>query len=118
MASAARIAKPDPVSPPLSGAAVKEELAARVGQLDRDFRLLSIGELCRRADLIRQIARANGYEPVSRLAGGLANSLARGGRGAPVRPWLDALGEALVSDAQDEATARAFLASVSVRLVG
>lgn len=114
MASSARVV---PFSSP-SPVAVREELAARIAQLDRDFKLLSIGELCRRADLIRQIARAERLEAVCRLAAGLGDALARGGRTAPVRPWLDALREALASDAQDESAARAFMAAVGVRLAG
>ena len=34
---------------------VRREICARIDQLDRDFRLLSIGELGRRADAIRQL---------------------------------------------------------------
>ena len=48
--------------------------AYRHAQLDRDFRLLSIGELGRRIYAIRHIARANGYEPACRLAGGTADA--------------------------------------------
>lgn len=109
MASLARIDIPG--SLPLD-----DELAQRVNQLDRDFRLLSIGELCRRADAIRQIARAHGREPLARLAGGLGAALARDGRGAPSRPWLDGMREAVHLVSQDEETARAVLAAVSVRL--
>lgn len=109
MASLARIDIPG--SLPLD-----EELAQRIAQLDRDFRLLSVGELCRRADAIRQIARAHGREPLARLAGGLGAALAREGRGAAFRPWLDGMRDVLLLDAGDEETARAVLAAVSVRL--
>ena len=108
MAASARIVEEQPT--------VREELQARVAQLGRDFRLLSIGELCRRTDLVRQIARANRLEAVGRLAAGLSDALAREGRSTAVRPWLDALAEALQSDMQDEGAARAFMAAVGVRL--
>ncbi|WP_380873791.1 hypothetical protein ACFB49_43830 [Sphingomonas sp. DBB INV C78] len=111
MASAARIESPlDPT--------IRDELCARLAQLDRDFRLLSIGELCRRVEAIRQVARDHQLEPVSRLAAGLGDTLARGGRGASVRPYLDGLRDAIGCEHQDEATARAYLAQINLRLVG
>ena len=74
---------------------VRSELSDRIAQLDRDFRLLSIGELGRRIDAIRHIARVNGLEPASRLAGGMADALARDGRAAMVRPYLEGMREAI-----------------------
>jgi len=97
---------------------VRGELSARIQQLDRDFRLLSIGELGRRVDAIRHLARANGYEPASRLAGGLGDALARDGRAAMIRPYLDGMREAIVCDPADHTAGDAILASVNVRLVG
>lgn len=97
---------------------IRDGLCARIAQLDRDFRSLSIGELGRRVDAIRQIARANGLEPVSRLAAGLGDMLARGGRGPSVRPYLDGLRDAVDCAQQDEATARVYMAAVNLRLVG
>ena len=97
---------------------VRRELCARVAQLDRDFRLLSIGELGRRIDAIRHIARANGLIPASRLAGGMADALARDGRAAMVRPYLDGMREAIACDPADAQAGDALLASISVRLVG
>lgn len=97
---------------------VRGELSARVHQLDRDFRLLSIGELGRRIDAIRQLARANGFEPASRLAGGLSDALARDGRAAMIRPYIDGIREAIDCDPSDRRAGDALLASVSVRLVG
>ncbi|ARS28649.1 hypothetical protein [Sphingomonas sp. KC8] len=101
-----------------AGTPVHDELCARIAQLDRDFRALSIGELGRRVDAIRKIARTHGLEPVSRLAAGLGDMLARGGRGPSVRPYLDGLRDAAGCPQQDEATARAFMAAVHLRLVG
>lgn len=97
---------------------VRSELTARIRQLDRDFRLLSIGELGRRVDAIRHIAFANGLEPASRLAGGLGDAIARDGRAAMIRPYLDGMREAIVCDPADRAAGDAILASVSVRLQG
>ena len=97
---------------------VRSELSARITQLDRDFRLLSIGELGRRIDAIRHIARINGYEPACRLAGGMADALARDGRAAMVRPYLDGMRDAIACDPGDTQAGDALLASVSVRLVG
>lgn len=94
------------------------ELGARIDQIERDFRALSIGELCRRADMVRQLARAHGREPLAQLAGGLRDALARGQRGTAIHPWLDGMRGALDLVAGDEASTRAFLASVTVRLGG
>ena len=56
-------------SPAESGAGtpVHDELCARIAQLDRDFRALSIGELGRRVDAIRKIARTHGLELIEQL---------------------------------------------------
>lgn len=97
---------------------VRDELCARVAQLDRDFRLLSIGELGRRVDAIRHLARVNGFEPACRLAGGMADALARDGRAAMVRPYLDGMRDAIACDPADAQAGDALLASISVRLVG
>lgn len=97
---------------------IRREICARIDQLDRDFRLLSIGELGRRADAIRQIAYANGFNPVGGLAAGLAEALAQGGRGATARPFLDGMREAACGDRQDDASANLYLAAVGVRLAG
>ena len=111
MASAARIeqAEEDPL---------RDELLARIDQLQRDFRLLSVGELCRRADMIRHMSDAARMEVVRRLAVALRESIAAGGRGASVLPYFEGMREAIMLPVQDEAMARAFLASVSVRLAG
>jgi hypothetical protein len=92
------------------------ELGARIDQIERDFRALSIGELCRRADLVRQLARAHGREPLARLAGGLRDALAREQRGTAIRPWLDGMRGALGCEVGDEASTGVFLAAVAVRL--
>lgn len=107
-------ARPDRVDPE----AIRRDLCAAVDELERDFRQLSIGELCGRVYRVRHTARAGDMVPVGRLAGALGDALAQGGRGAAIRPYLDAMREALGCDVQDEATARAFLAAVSVRLAG
>ena len=97
---------------------VKCEICARIDQLERDFRLLSVGELGRRADAIRHLAFAHGLTPVGRLAAGLGEALARGGRGATIRPFLDGMRDAVGSERQDDASASSFLAAVGVRLAG
>ena len=97
---------------------VKSEICARIDQLERDFRLLSIGELGRRADAVRHIAFANGLSPVAGLASGLCEALAAGGRGATIHPYIEGMRDAVCSDRQDAASANSFLAAVSVRLAG
>ena len=108
MASAQYIEVTDPV---------RSELVARIDQLDRDFRLLSLGELGRRADAIRQIARLHGFEPTSRLAGGLGDALARDGRAAMIAPYLEGMRAAVGCDPADRAAGDALLAAIGVRFV-
>jgi hypothetical protein len=112
----ARIDRQDASDSGLSG--VKSELCARIDQLERDFRLLSVGELGRRADAVRHIAFANGLSPVAGLASGLCEALAAGGRGATIHPYIEGMRDAVCSDRQDAASANSFLAAVSVRLAG
>ncbi|AGH50135.1 MULTISPECIES: hypothetical protein [Sphingomonas] len=76
-------------------AGVEDELKARIAQIDRDMRLLSVGELRRRADAIAEVARANGMEPLGRLAADLGDTLQRSGRGAGVRSCLDGMRAAM-----------------------
>jgi hypothetical protein len=97
---------------------VKGELCARIDQLERDFRLLSVGELGRRADAVRHLAYTYDLSPVAGLAAGLCEALASGGRGATIRPYIDGMRDAVCSDRQDDASANSFLAAVSVRLAG
>ena len=94
------------------------ELRWRVDRVDREARGLSIRELCHRVAAIGIIAQSVGLVPLARLAGSLAEALARDGRGAAVRTWTDAMRESIGHDAQDEMTARLFLASVGARLAG
>ena len=94
------------------------ELRGRIDRIDREARTLSIREQCRRIAAIGNIARASGLLPLARLAASLAEALARDGRGATVRMWTEAMRESIAHDAQDEATAGLFLASVGVRLAG
>lgn len=97
---------------------IRAELKARIDQLDRDFRLLSLGELGRRTDAIRNIARSNGFDAAAKLAGGLGDSIARDGRAAIVRPYLDGLRDAIECAPGDTRAGDIVLASVSVRLAG
>ncbi|MDB5682410.1 MAG: hypothetical protein JWM38_827 [Sphingomonas bacterium] len=80
--------------------------------------MLSLGELGRRADSIRQLAYSNGLAPVGGLAAGLGEALARGGRGAMIRPYIDGMRDAVRCDRQDDASANSYLAAVGVRFAG
>ncbi len=94
------------------------DLADRIERIARDARLVPTGDLYRQVEAVRSIAAAGRLLPLARLAGGLRDALADGGGRAAVRPWVDAMRESLGVDAQDEATARAFVASVGIRLAG
>src|ERR1044072_4811780 len=89
---------------------LRGELSARIVQLHPVFRLLSVGEIARRADAIRQLAQRHAFGPASRLAGGLADALARDGRAAIVRPYLDGMRDAIACDPNDTAAGDALLA--------
>lgn len=94
------------------------ELRGRVDRIEREARALSARELCHRVAAIGIIARSVGLLPLARLAGSLAEALTRDGRPASIRTWTDAMRESIGHDAQDEATAGLFLASVGMRLAG
>ena len=97
---------------------VQGEICARIDQLERDFRLLSIGELGRRADAIRHLANVNGLGSVAGLAAGLSEALSHGGRDATIRPFVEGMRDAVRCDRQDDASASLYLAAVNVRLAG
>ena len=99
-----------------AGTAGRVELSARIAQLKRDQALLSIAELCRRADTLRGHAHIGGFVALARLAGGLGDALAMHGRAATTRAYLDLMGDALDCPRFDAAAGDAFLAAVSVRL--
>jgi hypothetical protein len=94
------------------------EVEQRIGQLVRDFRRLSISELCQRADTIRRLAQMAGMEPACRLAASLAVALAHHGRAALVQPYLEGLTEAAGCDPADARAGDVILAAVNVRLAG
>jgi hypothetical protein len=100
------------------GLDIRTELRARIDQIDRDFRLLSIGELGRRVDAVRRMAVGKGLRAAARLAGSMSDALARDGRAAMIHPYVEGLREAIACDPDDERAGDAILASVSVRLVG
>ncbi|SFS04746.1 hypothetical protein [Sphingomonas jatrophae] len=92
------------------------ELAARIHQLGRDCALLSVGELCHRTDRLRVQAAAGGFAALARLAGALGDALAKDGRAAPVRIYIDLMEDALGCAGQGAAAGEALLAAASVRL--
>lgn len=100
------------------GLDIRTELRARIDQIDRDFRLLSLGELGRRIDAVRRMAVERGLRAAARLAGGMSDAVARDGRAAMIHPYVEGLREAIDCDPDDEHAGDAILASVSVRLVG
>lgn len=100
------------------GPDIKAELRARIDQIDRDFRALSLGELGQRIDAVRRIAIEKRLRAAARLAGGMSDAVARDGRAAMIHPYVEGLRDAIDCDPGDERAGEAILASVSVRLVG
>jgi hypothetical protein len=96
--------------------AIRDELLARVDQVARDWRLLSVGELGRRIDAIRSIGRANGMTAVQRIAGGLADRLAADGRGVAAGFYLEGLRAVIAADPFDRRAGDAFLAAAGTRI--
>lgn len=90
---------------------VHTELCARVAQLDRDFRLLSVGELCRRVEAIRLIADAHGLGDAGRVAADLRLALENGGRNPAIRPHLDRMCDAIGCERPEPTMAYRYLSS-------
>lgn len=90
---------------------VHDELCARIAQLNRDFRLLSVGELCRRAEAIRVIAQAHGLNPAERVAADLRLTLENQGRDLAIAPYLDRMCEAVGCQRPDPVATQAFLSN-------
>lgn len=94
------------------------ELLARIDRLSQEFTRLTLSDLSIRIDALRSLAKAGGHHPASVLAGGLSDALARDGRAAIVRPYLDGMRDAMACDRQDKDIASLFLATIGVRLAG
>lgn len=90
---------------------VQNELCARIAQLDRDLRYLSVGELCRRAEALRLIAEAHGLNPAERVAADLRRKLEDEGRNLAITPYLDRMCDAIGCERQDQLAAQAHLSS-------
>lgn len=94
------------------------ELCSRIGDLERDLPALSMGDLGRRVDAIRAGGRGGDYPALAEVASGLSEALARDGRAALVRPYLQAMREACGCARGDGNAVHALLASIGVRLGG
>ena len=95
---------------------VRADIWHRVEDLRRNFRQMQLGEIARRADVLRTIAMRHGFEPVQYVAAGLADALARDGRSAIIPVYLQTLLEAAYCDSHEAEDCQRFLASVGVRL--
>ena len=95
---------------------IKADICAHIERLNRDFRRMSLNEIGRRADILRNLGQTHGFESVRHVAGGLADAIARDGRGAIIPAYLQSLLEAVFCDSQDARTNELFLATVGVRL--
>jgi len=93
-------------------------LCTRIATLQTDLPALSIDRLMQRVGEIRGTARLHGLTAVMGVAAELASAIARDGRAALIRPYLEALREACGCAPGDENAVHALLASISVRLAG
>ncbi|PTQ10950.1 hypothetical protein CLG96_11275 [Sphingomonas oleivorans] len=91
---------------------------ARIDALERDFRILAPTELGRRVNALHRLARTAGLEPAATLAAGLADAVARHGRGAMIMPYLAGLREAACCEPSDSRAGDILLATIGVRLAG
>lgn len=94
---------------------------ARIGHdLDRlaeELPMLNVGRLACAVDDIRKSARAHHFGVVAELASGLERAMAKSASMFVVRPYLDAMRDAVECDSMDPAVAASYLASINVRLM-
>lgn len=95
---------------------VRSRIDRQVDALDRDYRQLSIDEIARRADDLRHLGAAHGFDAVGRIAGALNDAVSRDGRAAMIHVYLESLREATWVDPRDAHAGELLLAMVSVRL--
>lgn len=95
---------------------VRSRIDRQVDALDRDYRQLSIDEIARRADDLRHLGAAHGFDTVGRLAGALNDAVSRHGRAAMIHVYLESLREATWVDPRDAHAGELLMAMVSVRL--
>lgn len=95
---------------------VRSDICKRVDELSRDYQRLSVSEIVRRADMLRQLGWQHGLEAVRRLAGGLTDAVSRDGRAAIIPTYLQSLRDAALCDSRDARTSELLMAAVSVRL--
>ena len=95
---------------------IKADLHRRIAALDRRSAKASARDLAPDLDAIRSLAHGAGLNPAVTVTQFVASALARGERGALVSGWLPVLRDAVTSERQDMAAARAYAAACSVRL--
>lgn len=99
-------------------AAIRGDLHARIAAVAASGAMLAPHLLVERIDEIRSVALAGGFGAVAGIAGRLESALARGGAGATLLPYLDALDDAVTLEPVREGAQAALLASVAVRFGG
>lgn len=94
---------------------VRAKISADLKLLARNLPRISLGELARRTEQLREQGMRHGLCPFASLAGGLSEALARDGHGAIVPAYLQTMRDSLFCESQDKETGDLFLAAISVR---
>lgn len=95
---------------------IRAEIGARIVRLEQQHARLSIREIARRTDALRELGRRHGLVALCQIATSLNDALARDGRAAILPAYLQTMLDAVYCDSQGADSVDLFLASVSVRL--
>lgn len=97
---------------------IRAEIHAQVSDLGRRCLHLSLNEVGRRADRLRQLGMRHGFTPLAQLAASLSDAIARDGRAAIIPAYVQSMIEAVYCDSHEADAGHILLASVGVRLAG
>jgi hypothetical protein len=96
----------------------RARLCDQIDALADGFTQLSVAQLVRKVDDIRTIAQDFGFAPVAELARGFEKALGGSLSNMFIRPFIEAMRDAVRCERADQHVAEAFLASINQRLYG
>lgn len=94
---------------------VRARLFERIEALESGLEGLTDWEIVERVDEVRRVAHDHGLSALEDMAHGCVAVLAWTPGSAAIRPWLEALREALGCEALDAASVRTWLAALGMR---
>lgn len=96
-------------------AAVRNDLAARIGAIELRLGRFPTGEIVSELDAIRRRAAQHGLRPAVSVVHALESAIARGERGPLVSGWLHLLRDAVGCERSDPDSDAAFTAACWIR---